>query len=211
MVRWVVNDVSKKPLTVALYARVSTTDQRCAIQLAELNRYADARGWTVCNEYVDKGFSGKTKERPALKRCLADAKAHRFDAILVWKLDRWGRTVAQLSQDILDFDSMGIRFIAVEQGIDSDKANAMSRFMVHIMSAFAELEREMIHERVLAGVRYAQKHGTKSGNPIGRPRVAHDRPEVWAMKEKGNSVRQIATALGLSHGTVQRIVAAKPE
>jgi putative DNA-invertase from lambdoid prophage Rac len=203
--------MNKKPLTVALYARVSTTDQRCAVQLAELHRYADARGWTVCNEYVDKGFSGKTKERPALKRCLTDAKAHRFDAILVWKLDRWGRTVAQLSQDILDFDSMGIRFIAVEQGIDSDKANAMSRFMVHIMSAFAELEREMIQERVLAGVRHAQKHGTKSGKPIGRPRVARNRPEVWAMKDAGKSIREIAATTKLSHGTVQRIVAAKPE
>jgi len=199
-----------KSLTVALYARVSTADQRCEMQLAELNRYAVARGWTVYKEYVDKGFSGKNKERPALKRCMADAKAHRFDCILVWKLDRWGRTVVQLSQDILDFDSMGIRFIAVEQGIDTDKANAMSRFMVNIMSAFAELEREMIHERVIAGIRYAQKHGTKPGKKaIGRPRVARDRPEVWKMKEAGNSIRQIAAALRMSHGTVQRIVAAQ--
>src|SRR5665213_1116796 len=171
--------MSNKPLTVALYARVSTTDQHCDIQLAELHRYADARGWTVFKEYVDKGFSGGKRSRPAIDRCLIDARAHRFDVILVWKLDRWGRTVAQLSQDILDFDFMGIRFIAVEQGIDSDKANAMSRFLVHIMSAFAELEREMIHERVVAGVRYAQKHGTKSGKAIGRPRVAHSRPDVW--------------------------------
>jgi len=197
-------------MTVALYARVSTADQRCEMQLAELNRYADARGWTVYKEYVDKGYSGKTKERPALKRCLADAKAHRFDCILVWKLDRWGRTVAQLSQDIHDFDSMGIRFIAVEQGIDSDQANAMSRFMVNILSAFAELEREMINERVVAGVRYAQKHGTKSGKPIGRPRVAHDRPEVWALRDAGKSIREIAATLEMSHGTVQRILAAQP-
>jgi DNA invertase Pin-like site-specific DNA recombinase len=202
--------MEKKPLTVGLYARVSTTDQRCAIQLAELNRYADARGWAVHGEYVDKGYSGKTKDRPALKRCLADAKAHRFDAILVWKLDRWGRTVAQLSQDILNFDSMGIRFIAVEQGIDSDKSNAMSRFLVHIMSAFAELEREMIHERVVAGVRHAQKHGTRSGNPIGRPRVARNRPDVWKLRDAGKSIRDIAASLNLSHGTVQRIVAARP-
>ena len=118
--------------------------------------------------------------------------------------------VAQLSQDILDFDSMGIRFIAVEQGIDSDKSNAMSRFMVHIMSAFAELEREMIHERVVAGVRHAQKHGTRSGKPIGRPRVAHNRPEVWKLRDAGKSIREIAGSLGLSHGTVQRIVAANP-
>jgi DNA invertase Pin-like site-specific DNA recombinase len=179
------------------------------MQLAELRRYTEARGWTVYKEYVDKGFSGKTKERPALKQCLADAKAHRFDAILVWKLDRWGRTVVQLSQDVHDFDSMGIRFLAIEQGIDTDKANAMSRFMLHIMAAFAELEREMINERVIAGVRHAQKHGTKSGLAIGRPRVIVNQKEVLAMKEKGKNIREISATLKLSHGTVQRALAAR--
>jgi putative DNA-invertase from lambdoid prophage Rac len=196
-------------MNVALYARVSTTDQRCEMQLSELRRYTGARGWTIHKEYVDKGFSGKTKERPALKQCLADAKAHRFDAILVWKLDRWGRTVVQLSQDVHDFDSMGIRFLAIEQGIDTDKANAMSRFMLHIMAAFAELEREMINERVIAGVRHAQKHGTKSGLPIGRPRVIVNRKKVWDMKDKGRNIREISATLKLSHGTVQRALAAR--
>jgi putative DNA-invertase from lambdoid prophage Rac len=192
----------------ALYARVSTFDQRCEMQLSELRRYAEARGWTIHKEYVDRGFSGTTKERPALKQCLADAKAHRFDAILVWKLDRWGRTVVQLSQDVHDFDSMGIRFIAIEQGIDTDKTNAMSRFMLHIMAAFSELERAMINERVIAGVRYAQTHGTKSGLPIGRPRVVVPRTKVWALKDAGKSIREISTALKLSHGTVQRVLGA---
>jgi putative DNA-invertase from lambdoid prophage Rac len=196
-------------MNCALYARVSTSDQRCEMQLAELRRYTEARGWTVHKEYVDKGFSGKTAERPALKQCLADARAHRFDAILVWKLDRWGRTVVQLSQDVHDFDSMGIRFLAIEQGIDTDKANAMSRFMLHIMAAFAELEREMINERVIAGVRHAQKHGTKSGLPIGRPRVVVNRKKVWAMKDKGKNIREISATLKLSHGTVQRALAAR--
>ena len=105
---------------------------------------------------------------------------------------------------------MGIRFIAVEQGIDSDKSNAMSRFMIRMVSAFAELKREMIHERVVAGVRHAQKHGTKSGKAIGRPRVAHSRPDVWTLRDAGKSIREIAASLDLSHGTVQRIVAASP-
>jgi putative DNA-invertase from lambdoid prophage Rac len=193
-------------MTVAIYARVSTTDQDCKVQLAELRRYAEARGWDVYREYVDSGYSGKTANRPALKACIADAKAHRFDAIAVWKLDRWGRTVAQLAQDVIDFDSWGIRFIAVETGIDTDKANAMSRFMLHIMAAFAELERAMINERVIAGVRHAQKHGTKSGLPIGRPLVVFDRDEVRRMAADGISVRQIAESLGLSVGTVSRTV-----
>jgi putative DNA-invertase from lambdoid prophage Rac len=197
----------KTPLTATIYARVSTTDQRCEMQLAELRRYADSRGWATYKEYVDKGFSGKTSDRPALVRCLADAQAHRFDVILVWKLDRWGRTVAQLSRDILDFDSMGVRFIAVEQGIDTDKANAMSRFMVHIMAAFAELEREMLNERVTAGIRHAQKHGTKKGNPFGRPRKIFDRSRVWALRDQDVSIRDIAAKLKLTHGTVQRTLA----
>jgi putative DNA-invertase from lambdoid prophage Rac len=195
------------PLTAALYARVSTADQRCEMQLAELRRYVESRGWVNYREYVDKGFSGKTGNRPALARCLVDAKAHRFDVILVLKLDRWGRTVAQLSRDIVDFDSMGVRFIAIDQGIDTDKANAMSRFMLNIMSAFAELEREMINERVTAGIRHAQKHGTKKGNPFGRPQKIFDRCKVWALRDQGVSIREIAAKLKLPHGTVQRTLA----
>jgi DNA invertase Pin-like site-specific DNA recombinase len=114
----------------------------------------------------------------------------------------------QLAQDVRDFDSMGVRFLAIEQGIDTDKANAMSRFLLHIMAAFAELEREMINERVIAGVRHAQKHGTKSGKPIGRPPVAVDRKKVLAMKAEGKNIREISTKLKLSHGTVQRTLAA---
>jgi len=85
----------------------------------------------------------------------------------------------------------------------------MSRFMLHIMAAFAELEREMINERVIAGVRHAQKHGTKSGLAIGRPRVIVNQKEVLAMKEKGKNIREISATLKLSHGTVQRALAAR--
>lgn len=193
-------------MTVAIYARVSTQDQDCKVQLAELRRYVEARGWSLYKEYVDTGFSGKTSNRPALKSCIKDAQAHRFDCICVWKLDRWGRTVAQLSADVAMFDSAGIRFIAVETGIDTDKSNATSRFMLHIMAAFAEMERSMINERVVAGVRHAQKHGTKSGIAIGRPKRVFSRAEVTALSEKGVGYREIAKKLGISLGTVARTV-----
>src|SRR6185312_16537668 len=78
-------------LRLAIYARVSTADHQCEMQLRDLRQYAAARGWAVFDEYVDTGWSGKNADRPALKRCVADAKARRFDAIAVWKLDRWGR------------------------------------------------------------------------------------------------------------------------
>jgi putative DNA-invertase from lambdoid prophage Rac len=196
------------PLTAALYCRVSTADQRCEMQLAELRRYVLGRGWLNYKEYVDKGFSGKTSNRPALTRCLADARAHRFDVIVVWKLDRWGRTVVQLSRDVAEFDAMGIRFIAVDQGVDTGKTNAMSKFTLNIMAAFAELEREMLNERVTAGIRHAQKHGTRKGNPFGRPRKIFDRSRVWALRDQNVSIRDIAAKLKLSHGTVQRTLAA---
>jgi hypothetical protein len=105
---------------LAIYARVSTADQQCEMQLRDLRQYAAARGWTIAGEYVDTGWSGKNADRPALKRCVADAKARKWDAVAVWKMDRWGRTVQQLVNDINDFDSAGIRFIAITQSIDTD-------------------------------------------------------------------------------------------
>src|SRR5580704_5336348 len=92
-------------LRLAVYARVSTVYQQCEMQLRDLRQYAAARGWNLVDEYVDTGWSGKNAARPELRRCMADAKARKFDAVAVWKLDRWGRTVQQLVNDILDFDS----------------------------------------------------------------------------------------------------------
>jgi len=122
---------------LAIYARVSTADQQCEMQLRDLRQYAAARGWNVAGEYVDTGRSGKNADRPSLKRCVAAAKTRKFDAIAVWKLDRWGRTVQQLVNDIIDFDSAGIRFIAITQGIDTDASNPKSRLLVHVMAAFS--------------------------------------------------------------------------
>src|SRR3954465_1098568 len=136
------------------------------MQLHELRQYAFSRGWNLTDEYVDTAWSGKNAERPEFRRGVADAKARRFDAIAVWKLDRWGRTVQQLVNDILDFDSAGIRFIAITQGIDTDSSNPISRLLLHIMAAFSEFERAVINERVVAGIRNAQSKGTRSGKPI---------------------------------------------
>jgi len=196
---------SAKNVRLAIYARVSTADQQCEMQLRDLRQYATARGWTLAGEYVDTGWSGKNAERPALRRCVADAKARKFDAIAVWKLDRWGRTVQQLVNDIIDFDSAGIRFIAITQGIDTDASNPISRLLLHIMSAFAEFERSVIVERVIAGVRNAQAKGTRSGKPIGRPKRIFNRAQVLKMRESGSSLTQISAATGLPRTTIRRV------
>ena len=104
-------------MRIGLYARVSTTDQNCDMQLRELREYAAARKWTVVAEYVDTGWSGSKASRPQLNRLMADARKRRIDAVCVWKLDRWGRSVADSIKSIRELTSLGVRFVAVTQNI----------------------------------------------------------------------------------------------
>ena len=125
-------------MRIALYARVSTTDKSCEMQLRELRDYAASCGWQVFAEYVDTGWSGARASRPQLDRLLQDARARRFDAVLVWKLDRWGRSVADSIRSIQELVSLGVRFLAVTQNLDTDETNPMSRFLLHILAAFSD-------------------------------------------------------------------------
>src|SRR5437868_1464782 len=108
-------------LTVAAYCRVSTVDQNCGMQLRELREYAARRGWQITGEYIDSGWSGAKASRPELDRLMNDAASHRFDAVLVWKLDRFGRSVRNCLNGIEALRSHGVRFLAVSQSIDSDE------------------------------------------------------------------------------------------
>lgn len=195
-------------MKVAIYARVSTSDQKCDMQLAELRQYCSARGWEVESEYVDTGFSGKNSKRPEVQRCLSNGRARKFDCICVWKLDRWGRSVEQLATDIREFDSLGIRFIAITQGIDTDKSNPISRLFLHIMSAIAEFERELILERIASGMKNAKENGTKSGKAIGRPKVIFRRDLAEDLRLKGKSLSEIARELGVKRSTVYKALKA---
>src|SRR5215471_8514591 len=152
-------------MRVDVYARVSTSDQNYEMQLRELRAYASARRWTVTDEYVDTGWSGARANRPELTRLMSDARKRWVDAVAVWKLDRWGRSVADSSKGIQELASLGVRFIAVTQNIDTDESNPMARFLLHVMAAFAELERELIRERTVAGIRAARAKGKTLGRP----------------------------------------------
>jgi DNA invertase Pin-like site-specific DNA recombinase len=185
-------------MRAAIYARVSTTDQTCDLQLRELRQYLTARGWETIGEYVDTGWSGAAAARPELDRLLTDARMRRFDVVLVWKLDRWGRSVAASVKSIQELASLGVRFIAMTQNIDTDDTNPMSRFLLHILAAFAELERELIRERVTAGVRAAKARGKR----IGRPKRVFRRDEVVRLRADGVSWRDIAKALGVPVATL---------
>src|SRR5512133_2027092 len=99
--------------TVAIYARVSTQDQTCTMQLGELREYVQRRGWEIAGEYVDTGWSGAKVSRPELDRLMKDARMRRFDAVVVWKLDRWGRSVANCLASIHELTTLGVRWMAV--------------------------------------------------------------------------------------------------
>lgn len=211
---------SENKMTVALYARVSTTDQNCEMQLSALREYCERRKWDIVEEYVDTGWSGVKITRPALDRLKRDARQRKFDGVLVWKLDRWGRSLTDSISGIQELVSLGIRFVAMTQNLDTDESNPMARFLLHIMAAFAELEREMIRERVNAGIkqhkanlalgRIGKDLHTRSGKdlPTGRPRRIFDRQKARDLKAKGFSLRSISRQLGVGLGTVQRELSA---
>ena len=106
-------------LKVAIYARVSTVDQDCSMQLAELHSYCERRAWPVVHDYMDKGISGAKASRPALDRLKADARQRKFDCVVVWKLDRWGRSLIDCINGVRELAALGIRWISVTQGLDT--------------------------------------------------------------------------------------------
>src|SRR5215469_15506603 len=179
---------------VALYARVSTNDQNCDLQLRELREYTAARKWEIAGEYVDTGWSGSKANRPELTRLMADAAKRKFDCVAVWKIDRFGRSVLHLNQQIATLTSHGIRFIATSQSLDTDQSNPTAALLLHILSAVAEFERSMIRERTLAGIQAAKA----AGKVIGRPKRVFRRDEVVRLRdEEGLSWRAIGTKLGI--------------
>jgi putative DNA-invertase from lambdoid prophage Rac len=188
-------------MIAAVYARVSSEDQNCAMQLTELGGYLERQGWAGL-EYVEKASGKAGSKRPALAQLLADARMKRFDAVVVWKLDRFGRSLHHLIENIQLLDSLGIRFIAPTQGIDTDNRSPVGRLLLHIMGAFAEFERALIIERVKTGVSEAKKQGKHCG----RPRKIFRRDEALAMRAQGASLRAIAKAFGIGLGTAARLV-----
>lgn len=180
-----------KPISTAIYARVSTSDQNCEAQLKELREYVERRGWTIAGEFVDTGFSGASSSRPALDALMKAAAMKKFDAVCVYKLDRAGRSVLHLSQLLAALESYGIRFVAISQGLDTDASNPTSKLLTGILSCVAEFERELLRERTLTGIRAAKA----SGKHIGRPRRIFRRDEVVRLRNEGMSWRNIAAEL----------------
>jgi DNA invertase Pin-like site-specific DNA recombinase len=147
---------------VALYARVSTLNsQDPEMQLAELREYAGRRGWQVVEEFTDQGVSGCKESRPALNRLMSDACRRRFDAVLVWKIDRFGRSLKHLVNALAELAALGVAFISLRDNLDLSTPSG--RLMFQIIGAMAEFERALIQERVRAGIRNARAKGQRLG------------------------------------------------
>jgi len=178
----------------ALYARVSATDQNCEMQLRELREDIFHRDWKSGGEYVDTGFSGAKASRPALNSLMADAAKSKFDCVAVWKIDRFGRSALHLNQQLAVLTSHGVRFIATSQPLDTAEKSPPSRVLLQILASVAELEREMIRERTLSGIRVAQA----AGKVVGRPRRVFRRDEVVRLRAvESLSWRAIGRNLGI--------------
>jgi putative DNA-invertase from lambdoid prophage Rac len=188
-------------MRTAIYARVSTSDQNCELQLAELRQFVARHGWEVAAEYIDT-LSGSKASRPALDRLMTAAQRREFDAVLVWKLDRFGRSVLHLSQQLASLASYGVRFISTTQGLDTDASNPCAKLMLTLLAGVAEFERELIVERTVAGIEAARKRGVQLGR---RPRVFR-RDEVIRLRAEGWSWKAISTALGVPVGTCRGAV-----
>jgi DNA invertase Pin-like site-specific DNA recombinase len=145
---------------VALYARVSTStgQQDPEMQLRELREYVERRGWQIIETYTDEGISGSKDSRPALNRLMADACRRRFDAVLVWKLDRFGRSLRHLVNSLAELEALGVAFISLRDNLDLSTPSG--RLMFQIIGAMAEFERALIQERVKAGLRNARAKGS---------------------------------------------------
>jgi DNA invertase Pin-like site-specific DNA recombinase len=192
-------------MKAVIYARVSTSDQNCTMQLSECRDYVARRGWENAGEYVDTGWSGAKASRPRFNDLMADAHKRKFDTVIVWKLDRWGRSVSHCIQSIQELKSVGISWHSITQGLDTSDANPTATLLLHILAAVAQFEREMIRDRVTAGLRSAQKRGTKSGKAIGRPVKIFPRKRAVEMRAQGWSWNAIARELDVKRDTLRAI------
>ena len=187
---------------VGLYGRVSTTDkgQDPELQLRDLRTYANARGWKVFGEYVDKGESGAKDRRPELDRLMEDARKRRIDGILVWKLDRFGRSLKSLVTTLEELRALGIQFVSYTENLDF--STPAGRAMANLIGVFAEFERDLIRERVKAGIQNAKSKGIRVGRrPLIDERLLRT---VRDRRDKGMSLRGISKELGVSKSLVHK-------
>jgi DNA invertase Pin-like site-specific DNA recombinase len=186
-----------------LYMRVSSVDQHPETQLHDLRQMAAQRGYQIVQEYTDR-ISGVKARRPGLDELMRDARRGRFDVVLVWACDRIARSTRHFLEILDEFRQLNVEFISFRESIDT--SGPLGRAIVVIIGAIAELERNLIIERVRAGMRRAKLEGRH----IGRQPIAVDREAIHRERCQGQSLRQIARCHRISTATVRRVLAGQP-
>lgn len=191
---------------VAIYARVSTSNQTVENQIYELREIANRQGWQIVAEFSDSGISGAKgrEQRPAFDQLLKRATRREFDLIMVWAIDRLGRSIQHLVGFVNEIQSIGVDLYVHQQAIDTTTASG--RMIFGIFSALGEYERELIRERIIAGQKRARANGVK----IGRPSQLNDavRTSVKLLRDKGVGIRDIAARLHIGVGSVYAVLRA---
>ncbi|OGR91710.1 MAG: hypothetical protein A2992_08385 [Elusimicrobia bacterium RIFCSPLOWO2_01_FULL_59_12] len=190
---------------VGIYARVSTKDQTTENQLLDLRRYCEARGWQITAECVDHGLSGTKDERPQLKAVLGLARKRKIDILLVWRFDRFARSLSNLVNSLEELKCLGVDFASYQENIDT--STAQGKMLFGIFVSIAEFERALIVERIHAGLRRARAQGRRPGPA----RVSVDTAKLYQMRQAGQSLRDIGRAFSISRMTVKRLLSQIPE
>lgn len=189
---------------VALYCRVSTKDQTSENQLIDLRKYSEQRGWTITAEFVDHGISGTKDDRPQLNALMGMVKKRKVDVVLVWRFDRFARSLRHLVNALAEFNALGVDFVSYGDNIDTTSPQGKLHF--HMISAFSEFERELIRARVLSGLQRAKTEGIR----LGRPKMTWNIDMAQKMKDEGHSIRFIADLMKVSKSSVARVLSQKP-
>lgn len=188
---------------IALYARVSTEGQDPEVQLSALRSHAAARGWEIVEEFVDRGFSGAKEKRPALEQLIKAAWAGKFQVVLVWRFDRFARSVKHLISALETFRNLKIDFISLQEQFDT--SSPIGQAMFTIIGAMAQLERDIVRERVRAGLDRARAKGIR----LGRPKAEARGDRISVLRSDGLSIGEIARRLRCSRSTIRRRLSAE--
>lgn len=188
-------------MKVAVYVRVSTYEQNPDMQLAELRDYCHRMQYTIYKEYIDVGESGAKTSRPQFNLFMEDMRKRLFDAVLVWKLDRMGRSLLHLLQIMEELKAKNIGFISYSQNLNT--TDSTGKLLFNIIGSFAEFERDIIRERVIAGKK-------KSTLKQGRKPLKINRFEVLRMREEGKTLKEIGNKIGCSYGTIYNLLRNPP-
>jgi DNA invertase Pin-like site-specific DNA recombinase len=183
---------------VAIYCRVSTRDQHSRNQTLDLRRYSKARHWNIVAECIDEGLSGTKDNRPQLKAVMDMARQRKIDILLVWRFDRFSRSVRQLTNSLDELKDLGVDFVSFSEALDT--TTPTGALLYHLIAAISAFERSILIERVHAGLRRARSQGKR----LGRPKAEFDINEARRLLKEGKTMTEVGSVLGVSRMTIGR-------